>query len=504
MNGISSSKFGAPSIGTFFVCLVLVLSLWVTVFFQGLVTAIDIWLISDIFNHCLFVLPGSIYLVYLKRNELSLRLINPNFYVLFLCAGSLTLYAIGLAGDVQLFMHVATFTFLPLSMWVFIGNQLSLKLLFPLGFVLFCIPVGEELIPTMQEVTADLSMIMLNWTGIPIYRSGLYIEIPQGRFLVAEACSGISFFIASVVIGSLYAYLNIRSTKRRMLFMCVAIVFPVIANGIRVFGIILTGYLTDMEHAVGADHIIYGWVFFSLVIVCLLGIGELIREKQLQLSIPPDLPGSQSISGKHFYISLMCILVLMFTYSTWFMMINYQLNQSSTDNYLELNSIEGAEQSGYKSNWKPEFIEPFQEFNYSRIIKETPIDVYIAWYPSGHGELITSLNRLYTEKSWSLESSSYFDLGSESPKKIRISTIVNHNNKRLLSSWYVIDGEMFTDKKIAKLYETFQILMGNHVGSALIAISKQSENVSLEQDKLVFQKIIKQKVAELNQYIKIK
>ena len=33
-----------------------------------------------------------------------------------------------------------------------------------------------------------------------------------------------------------------------------------------------------MEHAAGADHLIYGWFFFAFVIVCLLGIGELIRE----------------------------------------------------------------------------------------------------------------------------------------------------------------------------------------------------------------------------------
>ncbi|MEP4299097.1 MAG: exosortase A, partial [Paraglaciecola sp.] len=214
--------------------LFVILACWVFVFWQGLTTAIDIWLISEIFNHCLFVLPGTAYLIYLKKDQLDLNQLKPNYFVLPLCLGSLLLYAIGLAGDVQLFMHVATFTFLPLVLWAYLGNQLALQILFPLTFILFCIPVGEELIPTLQEITADLSMVMLNWTGIPIYRSGLYIEIPQGRFLVAEACSGISFFIASIVIGSLYSYLNLRSNTRRIGFMLISIVFPVIANAIRV------------------------------------------------------------------------------------------------------------------------------------------------------------------------------------------------------------------------------------------------------------------------------
>jgi exosortase A len=503
MNRTFTNKVNASSSRPFFVCLVLLLSTWVAVFFQGLITAIDIWLISDIFNHCLFVIPGSIFLIYLKRRELSLQYFKPNYFVLILCLGSLFLYAIGLAGDLQLFIHVSTFTFLPLSIWAFIGNQLALKILFPLIFILFCIPVGEELIPALQEVTADLSMVMLDWSGIPVYRNGLYIEIPQGQFLVAEACSGISFFIASLVIGSLYTYLNISSIKRRIIFMLISIALPIIANGIRVSGIILTGHLTDMKHAVGADHLIYGWVFFSIVMVCLLGIGEMVREKHPQVqSLQPELASERWITDKSFYPSLICIIVLMVAYSAWFRLINTQLNQSSATTHSTLSVTERAEQANYSSNWKPEFIEPAQEFHYSRIMLNTPIDVYVAWYPLGHGELITTGNRLYTEKSWTLESNSNLQL--ESDQNIRISAIVNHSNKRLLSSWYLIDGKMFTNNKIAKLYETYQILMGNHVGSALIAISQQTKNVSAEQESNEFQAILKQTIIELNKTIEIK
>jgi exosortase A len=499
----NSKKSSTLSLNAVLVCLLCVAAAWVLVFWQGVTTAVDLWVSSDIFNHCLFVLPGAVFLAYLKRSELNVSDVKPNYFVLFLCLGSLSLYAIGLAGELQLFMHVATFTFLPLSVWALIGNQLALKILFPLAFIIFCVPVGEELIPALQEVTADLSMVMLNWSGIPVYRSGLYFEIPQGRFLVAEACSGISFFIASLVIGSLYAYLNISSIKRRTSFMLVSIALPIIANGIRVFGIILIGYLTDMEHAVGADHLIYGWVFFSIVIVCLFGIGEMVREKHQQVEVlQPELAGERWTTDKSFYPSLICIIVLMLAYSAWFRLINAQLNQSSATTHLTLSLTEGADQTNYSSNWKPEFIEPAQEFHYSRMMLNTSIDVYVAWYPLGYGELITSGNRLYTEKSWSLKSTNNLQL--ESDQNIRISAIVNHSNKRLLSSWYLIDGKLITNNKIAKLYETYQILMGNHIGSALIAISQQTKNVSAEQENNEFQAILKQSIIELNQTIEIK
>jgi exosortase A len=497
----TTSHLTFNNVKPFLLSSILLLSTWILVFWQGIITAIDIWIVSDIFNHCLFVLPGIAYLIYLKRSELDLTYLKPNYLVISLCVGSLTLYAIGLAGDVQLFMHVATFTFLPLSIWAFIGNQLAYKIIFPLSFILFCIPIGEELIPTLQEVTADLSMVMLNWSGIPVYRSGLYIEIPQGQFLVAEACSGISFFIASIVIGSLYAYLNIQSPKRRLIFVCISIIFPIIANAIRVFGIIMTGYLTDMEHAVGADHLIYGWVFFSLVIVCLLGLGELIREKHFTAEkSQTDTTSSKGLSIKSCYQSSVSVIVIMLLFLVWFNSINTQLNAPGTEDNLSasLQAEQDLSSATYISAWKPEFKQPYQEFQFLRQINNVPVDIYMVWYPKGHGELISSLNRLYPEKAWTLESKSVYQL--DDGQNMDLATIVNPRSKRLLSYWYVIDGKVFTNNRMGKLYEIYKILMGNYEGSGLIAISQTTDNVSIQQDTSSFAELTKDNIKPLSQY----
>jgi exosortase A len=502
--GLTQKKNHKPSLHSVkpvFICLLMIVAAWVLVFWQGITTAVDIWIVSDIFNHCLFVLPGVLYLIYLKRTELDLYDVKPNYLVLILCIGSLTLYAIGLAGDVQLFMHMATFTFLPLSIWAFIGNRQAYKILFPLGFVLFCIPIGEEFIPALQEVTADLSMIMLNWSGIPVFRSGLYIEIPQGQFLVAEACSGISFFIASVVIGSLYAYLNMQSAKRRIIFMTISIILPIIANAIRVFGIIMTGYFSDMKYAVGADHLIYGWVFFSLVIVCLLGLGELIREKQsMTKKSQNETTTSNGMSFTNCYQSSVSIVTLMLLFLVWFNAINTQLNVLETDNNLSvlLEVEQNVPASSYRSAWKPEFKHPYQEFQFLRHINNVPVDIYVAWYPKGHGELISSLNRLYTENTWTLESKSVYKMNDGQDMDLTI--IVNPRNKRLLSYWYVVDGKVFTNNRMAKLYEIYRILMGSYVGSGLVALSQITSNASESQDSISFAKLTQDNLPRLNQY----
>jgi exosortase A len=512
VEGLTSQDINKPNMNNVkpvIICLLIIVAVWVLVFWQGLTTAVGIWIISDIFNHCFFVLPGVLYLVYIKRAELDLADVKPNYLVLFLIVGSLALYAIGLAGGVQLFMHVATFTFLPLSIWFFIGNRLSYKILFPLVFILFCIPIGEELIPTLQEVTADLSMIMLNWSGIPVYRNGLYIEIPQGQFLVAEACSGISFFIASVVIGSLYAYLNMQSAKRRIIFFGISILFPILANAIRVFGIIITGYFTDMEHAAGADHLIYGWIFFSLVIVCLLGIGELIREKHFSSEkYQTEATSFTGFNVKICYQSSISIVALMSVFFVWFNEISGQHNQSqnASGTVINLDALLEAEQylsiENYNSSWKPEFNQPYQEWQFVKKSNAVELDIYAVWYPKGHGELINSQNKLYPEIAWTLKSTSDFQLDDE--QSIDLSVIVNPQGKRLLSYWYVIDGKLFTNTREAKLYETYKILMGSYVGSGLVAISQTTDDVSVQKDSVSFVILIQDNIKILNQYFDIK
>jgi EpsI family protein len=256
-----------------------------------------------------------------------------------------------------------------------------------------------------------------------------------------------------------------------------------------------------MEHAVGADHLIYGWVFFSLVIVCLLGIGELIREKQVTaVTSQVETTVSAVFSEKTCYQATSSIVALMLLFLVWFTSINNQLNVVNTEHNLSATLVAEQEASTdiYTSAWKPEFNLPYQEFQFLRELNNVPVDVYLVWYPKGHGELISSLNRLYPEKAWTLESQSSYPLQDE--QSMGISTIVNPRGKRLLSYWYIIDGKVFTNNRMAKLYEIYRILIGSYVGSGLVAISQVTSNTSEQQDTLSFAELTQDNLFELNQY----
>lgn len=94
---------------------------------------------------------------------------------------------------------------------------------------------------------------------MPVYIEGLYIFIPQGAFEVAEACSGIRFLISTIVLGLLLAHLLYRDLRLRALLVAAAVSIPIVANGLRAYGIVMIGHWFGMEQAAGTDHIVYGF-----------------------------------------------------------------------------------------------------------------------------------------------------------------------------------------------------------------------------------------------------
>jgi EpsI family protein len=58
------------------------------------------------------------------------------------------------------------------------------------------------------------------------------------------------------------------------------VVVPIVANGLRAYMIVMIGHLSGMELATGVDHIIYGWLFFGLVMFIMFWIGSYWREDE--------------------------------------------------------------------------------------------------------------------------------------------------------------------------------------------------------------------------------
>ncbi|MEC8965453.1 MAG: exosortase A [Pseudomonadota bacterium] len=443
-----------------------ILCLWLTFCWQGITTVVEIWYGNEIFNHGFFIVPGAFYLIYLKRYELLSKPIQTSALSLAVIIPALLLYVIGIAGDIQLFLHAATFTLLPALIWLLIGTQAARTILFPLVFMLFSIPVGEQLIPYLQEIAADGSVALLHLSGVPLFRSGLYIEIPQGRFLVAEACSGVSFFIASFVIGSLYAYINLSSVKRKVSFVVISLIFPVLANIVRVYGIILIAYWTDMEHAAGADHLIYGWFFFAFVIVCLLGIGELMRDAA-PLENPPATVNPKFQIHR---LTVALSLALFVAFGAWKINIANANHSAAITSSALLNDVEKNTCSTI--SWSPLVINPDDEREGS--INDCRVKVYSAWFSEQDNELVSDLHRNFDPERFSLEGTETLNVSGNTFTVFNVVSL--RGEKVKIVRWYEIDEHLFTSKIPAKVYQVRRALLGKESGGNLWILATLSQD----------------------------
>jgi EpsI family protein len=57
------------------------------------------------------------------------------------------------------------------------------------------------------------------------------------------------------------------------MFMAACLVVPILANGVRAWGTIYAAQFIGVEKAAGFDHIVYGWIFFALVLAAVIGGG---------------------------------------------------------------------------------------------------------------------------------------------------------------------------------------------------------------------------------------
>jgi len=477
---------------------------WFYTYFQGISTAINVWAASEIFNHCFLVIIGAFFLIYQRRHQLNQQFFVPNYWLIIPIIATLILYTFGTVGDIRLFMHIATFVSLPLLIWLIVGNKVAKTIAFPLYFMLFSIPVGEQLIPYLQELTTDLSVPLLEMSGVPIFRNGLYLDIPEGRFLVAEACSGISFLIASIVFGNIYAYLSFRTLPKQLFFVLISIIVPIFANVLRVYGIILTAHLTDMEYAAGADHLIYGGVFYTIILFLLILIGERFRDKSINIKLPAQ-DNTQNSHKNLVTLPLVCVVIAVFVSQfLWLKSIENNRLVIKSAYIINTQSLFIKFDDRKTKKWQPSFPHANEVQQGSiNISQNTSIDIFIASYTAGTGELISSLNKLYDADRWTLISTKNIKIkGSE--QQVLITKLVSpRGEKRIIVHWYQISDKFFSNKVKAKLFQTVNSLLGRVNNNALVAFSLQasSNTVSAEQELMEF---IEKNAEKFNQIMQSK
>lgn len=448
----------------------------VALYWQTAVSMVSIWTRSETFAHGYVIAPISLWLIWRMRQHLLVLMPKPQLLPCLLVLGASLLWCVARMVDVAVLQQFAFVAMLPLTVWAVLGWRVSRVILFPLAFLLLMVPFGEVFLLPMMNFTADFTVVALRLSGMPVYREGLTFMIPSGQWSVVEACSGLRYLIASFTLGLLYAYLTYQSWLKRTLLTLAAILTPIIANGLRAYLIVMLGHYSDMKLAVGVDHLIYGWVFFGIVMLALYWFGAYWREDEPAAPPMPLQIDVASSGARWWLLPLLVSMALGPLAASWLARSNPlpifapQLTpiagwQAHAAGASDIEPNFGHPAAIYRQNWRsPEARE---------------VGVFVAWY-AGRAEetpLISSGNRPYTSKGeveWRLLQQTSVDspLGP-----VRQMLVRGASGTWLVQQVYWINGRFEANDYRAKLMQLWARLNGHFgQGAAILAFVHVGES----------------------------
>lgn len=447
----------------------LLLGLVLAIYWQTTLAMVGVWERSATFTHGFLVIPIFLYLVWRERDVLAAIDPAPNFFALLGIALAGALWLVGEIVSANSVSQFAMIAMVPFAVWSVLGTRVARALAIPLGFLFFAAPVGDFLVPTLMDWTADVTVAAVRASGVPVYREGNYFQIPSGRWSVVEACSGLRYLIASFMIGALYAYLTYRSTARRVTFVVVALAVSIVANWMRAYLIVMLGHLTSNRIAAGADHLVYGWVFFGAIMALLFWVGTRWREDGDPAPAPvrasPADTGAHP-RGRETWAAGIAAIVLMALWQP----LEAWISGDGIARPVQVSPVAGS--GGWiavrddVSTWRPEISNARAELRQTFEKEGARVGLHLSFFRDQTRDTkgITSQNQLVSTSSlrWKKTADGTVSLDIDGqPFRFRTNTITDERERIAAWQWFWVDGRVTSNEYLAKLYQAFSEMRGH-------------------------------------------
>lgn len=456
---------------------------------------VSIWSRSDTFAHGYLVLPASLWLIYTRKERYAALRPTPSYLAMMMLAVCGFGWLVAEMTKVLVVEQFALVGMLVCLIWSVLGNRVAASMLFPLFFLFLMVPFGEDFVPFLMEYTATFVVFMLRLTGISVYREGLHFTLTSGNWSVVEACSGIRYLIASITLGLLYAYLNYASYLKRLIFILATILVPILANGLRAYMIVMIGHVSDMKLATGVDHIIYGWLFFGLVMLLLFYIGSFWQDQASMETIQPETEQILPVdSKKHFSLTsvLVFLCVVIWPLAAAELHARQSIKASIPAALLQHLSAEASVLPDWQ--WEPSFNGVMADEK--RFVDDDGqvVGIYLANFgdESQGAELINSQNTLVSNQQtgWQTLENSLITVGLPTrPWSVEEQVIGNNRIHLLVMRWYRLGDVNTANAYYAKWLQLLKRLSGDASPEIMVVLYTETPHGDYRQARQRLQKI---------------
>jgi exosortase len=241
------------------------------------------WWNDPNFSHGLLVPVFSAWLIWERRAELrvfaSKRTLLPGIFLVLI---GVAMLVVGMAGGEYFTMRSSLVFVTGGLFWIVFGGEGFRLCLFPLAFLFFMVPIPYILYDAiafpLKMLASWIGEHSLNLIGVPVFREGNIISLPNLQLEVADACSGIRSLISLMAMATATAYfMRIGVVAGTVLFLS-AVPISLLTNSAR---IVLTGILSyriGRSAAEGFFHEFSGWLIFLAGGVLVVMFGLILRK----------------------------------------------------------------------------------------------------------------------------------------------------------------------------------------------------------------------------------
>ncbi len=243
---------------------------------KPLVKLVQVAYESEVFSYILLVPFVSVYLAFLRSKATpaiqpgpgSMRWATIPFGLGF-CALVGSWLA---ADDVGLTLAVLAFVFFSVAAGLLtLGLERMRHFAFPFAFLIFLVPLPASFVSGIetffQHTSADAASILINLSGLPVIRDGLFFRLPGLLIEVAQECSGIRSSLVLLITSVLAGHLFLRSPWRRAALALFVIPLAILRNGFRIFSLAYLTVEVDPKIIDSAIHHRGGPIFFALSLI---------------------------------------------------------------------------------------------------------------------------------------------------------------------------------------------------------------------------------------------
>jgi exosortase C (VPDSG-CTERM-specific) len=234
---------------------------------------------SELHSYILLVPFVSVYLLYLRRNQLPKNYsIDLSLAIVFLAVGlgvmAFTYSSIGQAPADNGHLVLLTLSFLcclAAGGFFFFGRGWMRAAAFPLAYLVFMVPMPNAMADALETASkyasAEVANILFHLSGTPFLRAGLFFQLPNITIEVTQECSGIRSSWVLLMTSVLAANLFLKTPWRRLALVAFVMPLAILRNGFRilVIGLLCVNAGPQMIHSL--IHRRGGPLFFILSLI---------------------------------------------------------------------------------------------------------------------------------------------------------------------------------------------------------------------------------------------